>query len=139
MSYLKKYFGFYPPVFFPAAGIIISFVISALLYGEVLEEYTSWLQGQLFNHVGWFIILSVNFFLILLFVIAFGKFGKIRIGGQEAKPEFSFFAWCSMLFTAGMGSGTLFFSVAEPITHFSNPPLPVTSNAEAATNAMKFT
>lgn len=138
MSYLKKYFGFYPPVFFPATGFIILFLISALLYDEVLEKSASWLQEQLFTHVGWFIILSVNFFLVLLFVIALGKFGKIRIGGQEAKPEFSFFAWCSMLFTAGMGSGTLFFSIAEPITHFSNPPLPVTSDAEAASNAIKF-
>ena len=138
MKRLKKHFDFYPPVFYPAVGIIILFLIVALLFGEPFEENVSQLQEQLFNNFGWLIIGSVNFFLVLLLIFAFGKFGKIRIGGKDAKPEFSFFAWFSMLFTAGMGSGALFFSVAEPVIHFNNPPLPVENNAEAAVNAMKF-
>ena len=136
---LKKHFDFHPPVFYPAVIVIVLFVIAALLFGEPLEQHLSRIQEWLFNNFGWFIILSVNVFLILLLVFAFGKFGKIRIGGKDTQPEFSFFAWFSMLFTAGMGSGILFFGVAEPIIHFSNPPIPVESAGEAATNAMQFT
>ncbi len=135
----KKYFDIHPPVFYPAVLVIVIFVIAALLFSESLEQHLSWIQEQLFTNFGWLIIGSVNFFLVVLLVFAFGKFGKIRIGGKDAKPEFRFFSWFSMLFTAGLGSGILFFSVAEPVSHFNNPPVPVENKAEAAANAMKFT
>src|SRR5690554_2079321 len=54
--------------------------------------------------------------------MAFGKFGKIRIGGSEAKPEFSLWAWFAMLFSAGIGNGLVLFSIADPVRDYLNPP-----------------
>ena len=78
-----------------------------------------------------------QFFLGFNFYLAFSTKGNIRIGGAHAKPEFSTYAWFSMLFTAGIGSGTLFFSVVEPITYFMNPPIEGTI-PERASNAMQW-
>ena len=70
---------------------------------------------------------------------AFSKYGKHRLGGKHAKPEFTVFSWFAMLFSAGMGIGLLYFSVSEPITHFANPPIPVDSVKDRAIQALDFT
>jgi choline/glycine/proline betaine transport protein len=77
------------------------------------------------------------FFLIYL---AFSKFGKIKLGGAEAKPDFSRISWFSMLFSAGLGIGLLFYGVAEPIYHFNdNPFVDNTDAIAAAKSAMGIT
>jgi choline/glycine/proline betaine transport protein len=77
----------------------------------------------------------------LLFVVflAFSKFGKIRIGGANAKPDFRKFSWVAMLFSAGMGIGLVYFSVAEPMLHFSHPIEADLSEIDNARLAMKHT
>ncbi len=135
----KKYFDFYPPVFIPSAIVIVLFIGLSLSFGDRMEAIFVQLQTMVSNYAGWFLILSVNVFVIFSFIVAFSKFGKIRLGGKDAQPEFSTAAWFAMLFSAGMGIGLLFFSVAEPVFHFTNPPVEVTSPAEAANNAFKFT
>ncbi|MFB6196463.1 MAG: BCCT family transporter [Haloplanus sp.] len=69
---------------------------------------------------GWFYILAVNLFIITIVYFAMSKYGNIRIGGVEAEKEFSDFSWMAMLFSAGMGIGLMFFSVAEPMWHFGS-------------------
>ena len=91
------------------------------------------------NATGWFFILSVNIFLILVLYIGFSKYGNIRIGGKEAQPEFSSLSWFAMLFSAGMGIGLVFWSVAEPISHYSSPPVAEAETALAAREAMTYT
>ncbi len=51
---------------------------------------------------------------------ALSKYGKIRLGGVEADHEFSHFSWMAMLFSAGMGIGLMFWSVAEPMWHLGS-------------------
>ena len=71
--------------------------------------------------------------------LIFSRYGKIRIGGADAQPEFSYWAWFSMLFSAGMGIGLVFYSVAEPIFHYISPPYGVGQSIESAKTAMLFT
>jgi choline/glycine/proline betaine transport protein len=71
--------------------------------------------------------------------MAFGKYGKIRLGGPKAEPEFSTFAWFAMLFSAGMGIGILFWSVGEPIYHYLSPPEGTGETVAAAEQAMTYT
>lgn len=104
-----------------------------------MERIFQQISGGMTTYGGWFFVLSVNIFLAFCIYLVFSPFGNIRLGGQKATPDFSVFAWFAMLFSAGMGIGLLFFSVAEPLIHFSNPPLPVDSQAEAASQAMQFT
>ena len=135
----KKYFDIHAPVFYPSAIIILIFIGLTLGIGEPMEEIFSKTTAGITTNAGWLLVLAVNIFLAFSLYFAFSKMGKIRLGGPKAKPDFSTFAWFAMLFSAGMGIGLLFFSVAEPILHYSNPPRGATNPATAAQDAMKFT
>ncbi|GLB50824.1 BCCT family transporter [Neptunitalea lumnitzerae] len=135
----KKFLDFHYPVFIPSAIIVLLFVILAIVYGEPLSDFFLEVRNQLYDKIGWFFILTVNLLLIAAIFIAFSKFGKIKLGGRSATPDFSNFSWYSMLFSAGMGIGLIFYSVAEPIQHFATPPIPVEGDVNAAKQAFKFT
>lgn len=128
-----------PPVFFISTFIIILSVALTLIFHDKAEETFVYLQDLVASGADWFFILSINVFLIFLFYLALSKFGKLRIGGPKARPDFKTTSWFAMLFSAGMGIGLLFFGVGEPIMHFSNPPTAVAGTPEAATQAMNFT
>jgi choline/glycine/proline betaine transport protein len=112
-------FGFdvHPVVFPVALVIIVAFVAVTLGLGSAASDA----YGAVFDFInvnfGWFYILAVNVFIGALVFFALSKYGKIRLGGVEAEREFSTFAWMAMLFSAGMGIGLMFFSVAEPMWH----------------------
>ncbi|GAB2780939.1 BCCT family transporter [Salinimicrobium soli] len=127
------------PVFFSSSIIIIISIALTLIFRDQAEGYFDSIQAFVSNNGGWFFVLCVNIFLIFVLYLAFSKFGSIRIGGKDAKPEFKTLSWFAMLFSAGMGIGLLFWSIAEPVTHFLNPPLTEGGTAEAAQEAMNFT
>ncbi len=127
------------PVFFTSSIFIIISITLTLIYGESAEKYFNATQDFVANNAGWFFVLCVNIFLVFVVYLAFSKFGNIRIGGKDAKPEFKTLSWFAMLFSAGMGIGLLFWSIAEPITHFMKPPLGAGATPEAAQQAMNFT
>lgn len=127
------------PVFFSSAIIIIIIIALTLIYGKQAEEYFAATQTLVADNGGWFFILCVNIFLIFMLYMAFSKFGGIRIGGKDAKPEFKTMSWFAMLFSAGMGIGLLFWSIAEPVTHFTTPPMGAGGTPAAAQQAMDFT
>lgn len=135
----KKYFDVDGPVFWPAAILIVLFIAVTLIVGEPMANVFNAIQSGISESGGWFFILSVNAFLVFVLYIAFSKYGKIRLGGVKAKPEFSKGAWFAMLFSAGMGIGILFWSVGEPINHFFNSPTVEPGTVEAAGVAMEYT
>jgi len=89
-----------------------------------------------FHALDWFFLLSVTTFLILTMWLALGRYGKVKLGQPDDKPEFSTTSWLAMLFSAGMGVGLLFWGVAEPLTHFTSPPVGEGSTPAAARQAM---
>lgn len=127
------------PVFFTSSIFIILSITLTLIYEEKAQEYFSDIQDFVANNAGWFFVLCVNVFLIFMIYLAFSKFGRLRIGGQNAKPEFKTLSWFAMLFSAGMGIGLLFWSIAEPVNHFINPPMAEGETPAAAKEAMNFT
>ncbi|AZH26725.1 BCCT family transporter [Haloplanus aerogenes] len=122
------------PVVFPVALVLIALFIAITV---VLGDQASSVYTALFNFIGenfgWFYLLAVNIFIVVLLFFAFSKYGKIKIGGVEAEKEFSDFSWMAMLFSAGMGIGLMFFSVSEPLYYFQN--VPGFFGAEAETGA----
>ncbi|SMO80087.1 choline/glycine/proline betaine transport protein [Saccharicrinis carchari] len=136
---IKKYFDVDTPVFWPSAIVIILFIAVTLIVGQPMENIFNVMQTNISDFGGWFFILSINLFLLFVLYIAFSKYGKIRLGGAKAKPEFSKGAWFAMLFSAGMGIGILFWSVGEPISHFFNSPTVESGTVEAAGVAMEYT
>ncbi len=129
--------GFNPTVFYGAIAIIIALLGFALVNADGAEELFLSLQRMASINFGWLLILTVNILLGTSVFIAVSKLGEIRLGGPDAKPEFSRTAWFAMLFSAGMGIGLLFYGVAEPIMHFGNPPTTHFSHA-GATDAMSI-
>ncbi|MDN3596653.1 BCCT family transporter [Zunongwangia endophytica] len=127
------------PVFFTSTIIIIISIVLTLIYEEKAEKIFENVQNYVANNGGWFFILVVNIFLGFMLYLAFSRFGNLRIGGQNAKPEFKTGSWFAMLFSAGMGIGLLFWSIAEPINHFNTPPMAEGGSVEAAREAMSFT
>ena len=63
-------------------------------------------------------MITTNLVFLFCLVVALSPLGKIRLGGADAKPEYSYLTWLAMLFAAGVGIGLLFFGVSEPITYF---------------------
>ena len=136
---IKKYFDVHGPVFWPSTILLFLFIAITLIVGSPMERVFSNIQGWISDNFGWFLVLVVNVYLFFTLYFAFSKYGKIRLGGRNAVPEFSRGSWFSMLFSAGMGIGILFWSVAEPVFHFTEPPHATAGTMEAARESMKTT
>ncbi|MCA1243193.1 BCCT family transporter [Stappia stellulata] len=85
---------------------------------ESLVSIASSIVDQYFRSRGWFLMLTVSGMLLFCFALAFSRYGEIRLGTDDDRPEFSTPSWIAMLFAAGMGVGLLFWAVAEPLIHF---------------------
>lgn len=141
-NFQKWGFDLHPVVAPVSALIVLAFIVPTILYPEQAAEIFADVQNAIASYGGWFYVLVANIFLGVILIFAFSKFGRIRLGGQDAKPEFSTFAWFAMLLSAGMGIGLMFWSVGEPIFHFSSPPAIFGSEGgtpQAAETAMTLT
>lgn len=119
-----------------ALGFILWGVIAPENFGAVTQSVFDWVVSNL----GWFYLLAGNFFLLFVMFLAFSRYGRLRIGKEGERPEFSTFAWFAMLFQAGMGPALLFWGVAEPLAHYSDPPfgLARAGTTEAAQLGMQY-
>lgn len=110
-------------------SIIIAFII--IFFGFFYPKKLNVLSGKILNFVsinfGWFYILLVFAIILFLVYLSFSKYGKIKLGKPNDKKEFSDFSWYSMLFCGGTGIGLVFWSFAEPISHYINPPAGISS------------
>lgn len=129
----------HPQVFFISAGLILFFVIITLLFQEHMEAVFLQMQTAISDYAGFLFIWTVNIALVFILALLIGRFGDIRLGGPDARPEFSTLGWFSMLFSAGMGIGLLFYGVAEPIFHYAANPHVEEGTVESARVAMDIT
>jgi len=115
-------FGFdlHNPVFPISALTVIAFVVFTLLFPELAGTTFSAVFSFVTKGFDWFFIGAADIFVILCLVIVISPYGKIRLGGPEAKPDFTYTSWFAMLFAAGMGIGLMFYGVSEPLSHFSS-------------------
>ncbi|AIT81153.1 BCCT family transporter [Novosphingobium pentaromativorans] len=122
---------FKPTVFFGAIAAIGLLILFALFDTDVAEARFATIQSFATHNFGWLLVLTVNVMLIACGYLAFTSLGNVRLGGRDAKPAYSALSWFAMLFSAGMGIGLLFYGVAEPVMHYSNPPISSFSNPGA--------
>ena len=108
------------PVFPISAGVIIAFVTFTLLFPTLADGFFGWLRPAITNTFDWVFILAGNIFVLFCLFLVVSPYGKIRLGGKDARPDYGYFGWFAMLFAAGMGIGLMFYGVSEPITHFTS-------------------
>lgn len=126
--------------------VILSFVL-VLAFGTwgliAPDSMTSTSVGMVnftLDNIGWLYLTLCTGFIVLAAALALGPYGRVRLGPDDSRPEFSTASWLSMLFAGGMGAGLVFWGVAEPVTHFSHPPGNVAGHtAESARLAMVIT
>ncbi|KZL10903.1 BCCT family transporter [Pseudovibrio sp. Ad26] len=121
--------------------LVIAFVLFTVMVPETAGSLYNSAKGFIANNLSWYYIGLVSFFLFLAFAMTMSRYGNIRLGKDDEKPEYSFFSWFSMLFGAGIGIGILFWSIAEPIYHFQSNPFIAEgqeNSAEAAQIAMRI-
>src|SRR5690554_4781332 len=106
-------------VFLISAIAVIFFVAVTLLFKSQAEPVFASTRNWLTSNLDWFFMFATNIFVILALVLIVSPLGKVRIGGTEASPDFSYLSWFAMLFAAGMGIGLMFYGVSEPLTHFT--------------------
>ena len=117
----KKLFGleiYLTPVFVISSIAIVAFIIGSLIFQEGATKLFGGLRVWLTTNLDWLFMGATNLVFLFCLVVAISPLGKIRLGGADAKPEYSYLTWLAMLFAAGVGIGLLFFGVSEPITYF---------------------
>ncbi|WP_339864679.1 BCCT family transporter [Paremcibacter congregatus] len=131
--------GILPAVFIPSAAAVFLIVLSVVLFPAWAAPFFKHLNMWITQTFGWLYALSVVGFLLVALGIAFSRFGAIKLGADHETPRFSFASWVAMLFSAGMGIGLLFFSVAEPVMHYMAPPGDAVGHQALASQAMRVT
>lgn len=120
-------------VFIVSAATILGVVAFAAVAPNLLLQAFSALQTIITTYCGWLYVLAMTSFLVFVLWLAVSPYGRIRLGEDDSKPEFSRLTWLAMLFSAGMGIGILFYGIAEPLMHFNTPtPFGCEPGSEAA-------
>lgn len=126
-------------VFIVSLLIVFLLIVVGALNPEGLDAWTTVMHKSIIRNFGWTYLLSAFIFLLFSLYMAFSKYGDLKLGEDHEKPRFSYFGWFSMLFAAGMGIGLIFWGVAEPMSHYLNPPAYVAqSSPDAAKFAMRY-
>ncbi|QIR05729.1 BCCT family transporter [Salinivibrio costicola] len=105
-------------VFMVSGLAIMAFVFVTLAFQNQIGPVFGDLRGWLTSNLDWFFLSAGNIFVIACLVLIVSPLGRVRLGGTEAKPDYSYAGWFAMLFAAGMGIGLMFYGVSEPLTHF---------------------
>jgi glycine betaine transporter len=127
-------------VFYISVAILALLVLAGVTMPAKLEHVTSSLQNSITNTFGWYYLIVVTLFVIVCLYLLVSPIGRIKLGKQEDKPEFSRPTWLAMLFSAGMGIGLVFYGTAEPISHYAiSSPTGETGTDQAMKDAMRFT
>jgi len=127
-----------PTVFFGSALVVVAFCLFGGLYTETAAAVFETVQASVTRLFGWYYMLAASGFLV--FAVWVGvRHGRIRLGRDDDEPEFGLVAWFTMLFSAGMGIGLVFWAVAEPLTHYTEPWRAEGASPEAVRESLRYT
>ncbi|GGX86017.1 high-affinity choline transporter BetT [Litchfieldella qijiaojingensis] len=111
-----------PAVFHGSVAGILVFLVITMTFTEQAGAFFDAALAWVSETFGWYYMLAVVAYLVFVVAIGMSRFGSIRLGPDHSRPEFSLLSWSAMLFAAGIGIDLLFFSVAEPLSHYLAPP-----------------
>jgi len=128
-----------PIVFFGSSVCILAIALWAIISPQGASDTIGVLVGWISEWFGWFYILIATVFLAFVIFLALSPYGKVKLGPEHSKPDFSTFSWAAMLFAAGIGTDVMFFAVAEPVTQYLAPPTGEGETLNAAREATVWT
>lgn len=108
------------PVFLTSALLILAFAVGTLAYPDSAKVMMEGARQWTLKRADWFFVISTNVIFLFCVFVALSPFGRIRLGGPDARPEFSTKSWLSMLFSAGVGIGLMFYGAAEPLAYYTD-------------------
>lgn len=126
-------------VFITSLCISGVFILFGIFFNDLLVDLTGAFFKFTIDYFGWFYLMATLVFLFYPIYLLFSKFGNMRLGKDTDRPEYSTVSWFSMLFSAGMGIGIVFWGVAEPVVHYTSPPFGQGYTEESANTAMMYT
>ena len=112
--------GMHPGMTIASLAMVGAFVLFTLVFVESAGNVYSTVRGWVESTFGGFYIIAICVVFAACIYIMFSRHGRVRLGDDDARPEFSTFSWLAMLFSAGLGIGLLFFSISEPMFYFDN-------------------
>lgn len=124
--------------------IALALVVLAVGFGVIaptgFETVIGKLQSFITTNFGWYYLSVVSVMVVFVLIIIVSPFGKIRLGKDKDRPEYSRLTWFSMLFSAGMGIGLVFWGAAEPLSHYAiSPATADPGTREAFRESMRYT
>ncbi|WHP05968.1 BCCT family transporter [Acinetobacter corruptisaponis] len=131
--------GLNPTVTIVSKVLLFLFIAFCIFYEKQAGEYFGMISNALLTNAKWYLLFLATFLVGFLIYLCMSRFGHIRLGKDNEKPEYSNIAWICMLFSCGMGIGLMFWSVAEPISHYANNPFTKDFSDESARMAMQLT
>lgn len=126
-------------VFIISLLLTLIFIVWGVFFTDNLAKVTNTIYTGSIDYLGWVYLGTTLFFVVFSIFLLFSKYGDIRLGRKTDRPDFNTGSWLAMLFGAGMGIGIVYWSVAEPITHYTTPPYGEAYTIDAANTAMKYT
>lgn len=126
-------------VFYTSALLILLLTALLIAVPETAGRVLGIAQAWLTRTFGWYYMLVICGYLVFVIALAFSDLGKLKLGGKEDKPDFSYGAWAGMLFSSGIGISLLYFGASEPLDHYFNPPEGASASLEAARHGLQLT
>ncbi|WP_110706943.1 BCCT family transporter [Salinicola sp. CR57] len=118
-----------------ATAMVIAFILFTVLMPDTAQAAYTSIKDFITQRLGWYYIATVNLVLLAAVVLILSPWGGIRLGRDDDRPEFKWFSWFAMLFSASVGTGLMFFSIAEPLTHMQGNPFQRMAGLEAGSLA----
>ena len=109
------------PVFLVSGLVVIAFVVLTIVFHESAAPLFESMRKMITSNLDWFFLSAGNIFVLVCLACILLPIGSVRLGGRDARPDYSYLGWFSMLFAAGMGIGLMFFGVLEPVYYFGTP------------------
>ncbi len=111
--------------------MILAFVVFTISDVEYAAGVFAVGKDFIIGTLDWFYVLVVNLILFFVFWLLMSRFGNVKLGKDDDEPDFSTFSWICMLFSAGLGSGLIYWGVAEPMYHIQDNPFMTRAGIEA--------
>lgn len=127
------------PVFYTAALFIVVFLVAGVVLPTQTADFFGALAATIARTLGWFYILAVTLIVAFVLWVGLSRYGHLRLGPPDSRPDYDNPTWFAMLFTAGIGTVLMFYGVAAPIDHYIDNPTRTNETVEAAQEAIHLT